>query len=681
MTIVPHIIKSFLGPYRPLFQPTPKLLAIVNDPCQRRVFSQKQLARLTAELLCRLWMNDQHDDLKQALGQLLSDEQCLDFLAATHKLLDGPRPPGKQVKHLSERPLFAVTTAFSQDVLVQTRQWLAKLIQADGFIPVAGDGTAYAIPFAIRPRLPDVPFVVDCQQYSPPAWNNAVANMAALPWVSECQIVLQVPVADLPTTGNSLQLPVLLAIWRKMDTDIPSFHPFKLIVTGAIDNGVLASVGQVDEKYQMVQRDFRDAVFCAPEDGLPPEAASDWAPLVPGVTSTEQLKTYFRELIEHKHLAHFEAAYIHDRIPQVRDEIREGMVLCWPKMLDLLETYRHYVNKVVDTELYLELNMLYGVVLCHCGDTQRAAEVNEQTTALAAQMNHQRKFLRLNIERMVITLDMADYAETARIANSLIGPLEQIANIEPLEQLTDDDLWMRYYGTRGQLECHATVAAEPGFTAEKGKSDLEKALAFARKKAKPNDIAKDLNYLCLWHALFQPLSPSCRQHFEDTALYHEHRLDEAEKRQNNLNYLTFYQCLAHYRGWLSQRRYDGRLADFPRLPIDADKWQRALHGKYFGTLAAAAGQIDRAKGSFARAAALLALDSPPLFQLFRITILAQAFCSLRECGDHASANDFHQQALAALTPPAQVLQHKSVAAWQEYLADPDKPFPGIHFYF
>lgn len=72
-------------------------------------------------------------------------------------------------------------------------------------------------------------------------------------------------------------------------------------------------------------------------------------------------------------------------------------------------------------------------------------------------------------------------------------------------------------------------------------------------------------------------------------------------------------------------------------------------------------------------------DSIPLFQLFRITILAQAFCSLRECGDHASANDFRQQALAALTPPAQVLQHNSVTAWQEYLADPDKPFPGLHF--
>lgn len=667
MTVVHKIVRPFLSPHRPLFQPTAELLAIADNPCRQRFFSQQQLARLTAELLCRLCMNDRRDDLKQAIGRLLSNEQCQDFLAATHWFQDGP----SSREQLSQRPLFEVTTKLSQAVLGQIRRWLTELVKADGFIPVAGNGTAYAIPFVIQPRLPDAPFVVDCKQYSPPAWNDAIAGIAAtFPEVNECQIVLQVPVADLPTTGNSLQLPVILAIWRKKtDSGIPNFHPFKLIVTGALDNGVLSSVGQADEKYRMVRRDFRDAVFCAPEDGMPLEAVRDWTPPAVGMGINE-LKGYFRELIERKGLAHFEASYIHDRIPQVKREIREGLVWGWPKMLELLETYRKYVNRYVDTELYLELSMLYGVVLCHCGKTQQAAEVNEQTTALARDMDRQYEYLRLNIERMVITTDMADYAETARIAASLSGPLEQFA---------DDDLWMRYYGSRGQLECHATVAAVPGFSAENGKRDLKKALALACEKDSPKDIAQDMNYICWWYALFQPLSPACRDRFKEATDFIEYRLEDAKLRQNNMNYLRFYRCLAHYRGWLCQRRYDGDLADFPQLPSDAPNWQRALRGKYFGTIAAGSGLIERAKESFTTAAALLAQDSNPLFQLFRITILTQAFCSLQECGEHAGAEDFRRQALAALTPPAPVLRHKSADAWQDYLADPSKPFPGLHY--
>lgn len=668
----PHI-KPFTNDQRQILSPLEELLALANKPRKIRHLSTQQKVCLISELLCRLWIKPDNQLIKSTIEQYLSISQCEEFCQVARNFWEY-----KEVvdcSTINKKTLFQNNDAFANAIHEKVRAWLTKFFQLDAFIPVVYADDAFAIPFELIAKVSDnLPFVVDSNNNRVDEWDHSIKELSyILPELKEFQVKLQVELPENCNSGNSLQLPVALALWKKTCENFPKYNPFLFVCSGAFDENGLTKVAFCDKKYQNVKDTFpAQSIFCST---ITPDLAAlsheNNLHQLPENLSILEVQEAFKELIVQKHLAKFTPDFIREQIPKIESEIRNSLTLNWTRCRELLETYRKYIDEYLHLEDYLSLQSLYSVVLCHCGATDLAEKENDKALQLMKKYKLTKTVLRLQIEKMVIFQDIESFEDAKNLAEKIFPELEKE---------NDNDLWMRYYGTLGQLNYHASIAEKQNFSAQKSKQFLQKAVDYARKLQDPTNIAQDLNYLFLWQGLFNFGSEEYYEQKENTKRFLITQFENENQMINNRTFFEFYENIALYRNFLTNEKQPHCARNFNVLSANAPSWMRALTNKYIAAVLAANNEIERANKKFTNAENILQNETSKIFQLFRITILCQAYKSFKDAGKTELAKEYKEKAKEIIATQGNKLP-KSSTNWKNYLKDEANPFPAKKYLY
>ena len=141
---------------------------------------------------------------------------------------------------------------------------LEKFSRTDGFIPLilpSRTGSAF-LPFYLEPS--EKGCLTDLHGNEIPEWSGYIKQLTR-----SFRVRIEADIEDGPFTGNSLMLPVQIAIWRKEKSEFfPQYDILRLLSTGAFnESGVLASV-EVIPKLNAARNSFSGYIFCIPEEPL-----------------------------------------------------------------------------------------------------------------------------------------------------------------------------------------------------------------------------------------------------------------------------------------------------------------------------------------------------------------------------------------------------------------------------
>lgn len=235
---------------------------------------------------------------------------------------------------------------------------------------------------------------------------------------------------------------------------------------------------------------------------------------------------------------------------------------------------------------------------------------------------------------------------------------------------------MRFHGTMGQAHAYGALAHVPGFSQQEARRHLDLAVETAVRTGSDADIAQDLNYRCLYYALFEPDGEESDEAYEDaSAKVRELQAQNAPAGDKNLLFLTHIRALGWYRVLLSGGQpHEVRLTSALRQLLRLENWLGATTAKYLAALDAALGRTDQARERFSQALNALTATSG-ILGLIRLTICAEAYRSLHD-------ESFLSLGRELLSVPGALPAGPSLAAWTAYLRQPDTaPFPGLDYWY
>lgn len=624
-----------------------------------------------AELLARCFLCQAADPkLVDVAKRHLTEDEWLDFLAW---LPDD----GQQALTLTaqEAAVQRLESLFAKPALrLAVGQRFRHLLGAAGVLPMylPGDGDAPGRVFLIPFRLePDATGVVDLN-------GQDIRNRRGYPACSDRLSRLSLPVrARLLCSGldgldwdtEAIALPLLMAWWRRQGgaDGLPAFSPYALVAVGALtDERLLQPVVAVRELAAEVARQLPEATFAYPDNGEERfEPSLRRLPLSP----CQPLDEVHRRLQEcAERLADWDWRYLSQRLDALVAQVRTWNVTRWEVLQERLERASH-ISRVEHPQEYLLNLMLRSEASCHFGDTKAATQLNEKARQFAARHGDacRRQLLHLEIARLVLHQDNEDFAAVAAAAPDL----EQ-----RLAELADDDLTMRFHGTMGQAHAYGALAHVPGFSQQEARRHLDLAVEAAVRIGSDADIAQDLNYRCLYYALFEPEGEESDEAYEDaSAKVRELQAQNAPAGDKNLLFLTHIRALGWYRVLLSGGQpHEVRLTSALRQLLRLENWLGATTAKYLAALDAALGRTDQARERFSQALNALTATSG-ILGLIRLTICAEAYRSLHD-------ESFLSLGRELLSVPGALPAGPSLAVWTAYLRQPDTaPFPGLDYWY
>ena len=188
-----------------------------------------------------------------------------------------------------------------------------------------------------------------------------------------------------------------------------------------------------------------------------------------------------------------------------------------------------------------------------------------------------------------------------------------------------------------------------------------------------DDAAQDLNYIHLWHALFEPGTPEEHQCAEDAADHIRLQIKNPESRKKHEYFLRRQKAFSLYRNYLRNGSLPtSKTVRALRLPANsAEGWLFAVTNKYIAAVLAASGYEQEAKEYFDEA--LNALDPDfrhTIIDFIRMTILAEAYHSLHLI-------EYRNAALKAL---AVLPETPSAQKWKYYLESGEN-YPALQYWY
>ena len=479
-------------------------------------------------------------------------------------------------------------------------------------------------------------------------WSRYIQSVT-----DDWKIRVEACIEDGPFTGNSLMLPVQLAIWRKENKEeFPQYNILRLLSTGAFDHRGMVIPVDASVKIESAQGVFSNYVFCIPESS-PAETAQKRREviLLPPQTK-EHLKENIKKIIEEKRLANFSLKYAMSRQKELEQAVRFQQRNNWKGLINQLES-TFVFGKLRHRKEYLNHLMLLSAACCHAGFTEKAGELNQKAVNYALENGFKNELLRLEIENLVLLLDQEKFAAISQISPGLE---------ERLTHFNDNDLLMRFYGTMGQVNAYGATAGYSCFSRETAKRFFVAAVEFACKKENEFDIAQDTNYLHLWYALFSPGTLEEQEAFEEaekqiTASF----CNKPQEYFRQKNFLLRQKAFSLSRSYLLT-------GEIPKYDLKAlalngpDSWLKAVWNKYMGTLAAASGNKEQARKLFEEALQILPPSKDQILSFIRMTIFSQAFCS-------SGISSYKDSALQMLYESSTDLlhYHNTAQKWAEYL--------------
>ncbi len=427
------------------------------------------------------------------------------------------------------------------------------------------------------------------------------------------------------TTGNSLMLPLMLAWWRRQNV-IPKFNPFSIVATGAVENGVLEAVDGVAEKAEAVRNLLYRADFFFPgcHDDDIGATGQQCHPLDIGFSVAENGPVFrrIRECIEGQQ--RWNADYVSQRLESsLPDEVRNWSIQQYDAMLGRLEKAKDGLNTEEFPGEYILILMLQSQLYCTRGLTDKAKDLNAEALEIAEEQGQEYLALRLQVNQIVFFTDTMEFEKIA-----VISPRME----EFVAACNDRELSMCFYGQMGMAHAYATLDGVKGFSKERALECFKENIKSARESGKAVDLAQDINYKCLYYALFEPGSRAEKRAFHD-ALSKIRDLEEIDQAayKNNHVYYDLYRCFSFYRQLLRDKAVPPDYKDCPGLScIEENSWRKALMAKYLGALRAASGETGKARKLFDGAIKTLNSETSvsTILGFIKATVYAEAYRSL-----------------------------------------------------
>lgn len=652
-TILPEKLPSVL-----LFFSTEELDRLLTG-----ALSSERKVYIAAELFLRYLFNPDKT-IKSILDRSFKNRETDNFHALFHNIF-----PVAGADQIPSR-LWVSADPFSSACEITLRKQLTELFSEDnisGFIPVySPDGSGYLLPFHFTEKKdPEntAPAIYDLDGQIVENWLENYRKIISPIADSDCIIHCRQEFLPFPLSGPSFMLPLYLAAERKFSQGFPQYDRFRLLSTGEISGNQLIPV-KTAEKAAAVRKAFPDAVFLYPEN-----IEFSTHPSLIRLSCSAELPEVMEQIcriIEARSLILPDYRYAMKRLKKIEEETRHDNHNRWDFMLSRLETNAAAINEYRDPELYLLCLMLKSSIFCHMGDTGKALEWNHKAKDFAAKHHFEKQLLRLEVEELIDFQDLEDF-------DSIQYLLRQQNLAGNIELCGDDDLRMRFYGSMGQVHAYGYLSGIEDFSKEKSLELFQKAVQCACRLDSDEDIAQDLNYIHLWHAVFDPGSPAENKAWLDASNHIRCQLrNKPERQKKNEYFLRRQRAFAFYRTLLRNGSAASDLRDL-RLPAgQADDWLFAVTNKYLGALSAASGDKTGAERDFNEALEIFKESKNPILSLIRMTILAEAWRSL---GDEKYKN----QALDALDP-LQKQYPRQYAKWHDYL-NGKRSFPGLEFWY
>lgn len=553
--------------------------------------------RPAAEWLRRVWLRqDKHDTLLQKL-KILTEEQYHSF-CSSFKWRINPDSAGREL----------TSTVFFPDSIMLNNKILALLAETlamDGIIPLFNpeDDTGRCLFFKLEEAA--TPQVIYKDNTIHPEWSSCVAEIQ-----KNLSVKYQVRIArvDAGLTGCSLQLPVLLAIWRKIDR-LPRYNIFDLVATGCFKNETLQSVSGLENKAGWLKNETGTKIFIHPASG---DEHFNGIPLHAGL-NLDELETKIKEIIVDYALAPVDKPFIIGQISVLEEKIRDGLVVKWQDTLERLTGYESRLHPDVDPDAYFRANMLISVALCHCGRAAEAGARNELMRKKAVESGRNEHYWRMMIEAIVVNTDLEEWDRALTLSSEIKNNI-----------LESDDLQMRFHGSMGQLLAFRCLRNDICADRATALEHFKQAIVFARKKVSCRELGQDLNYQHLYYALFEPGSAGEMEYYRTTENFHH----QSENSEINQAFLARQRNLAAYRNLL----LNGVIIpadEIRELPgCRRNDWVKATILKYQGALYAATGKQAQAADCFDHALKMLENAGGSVIRGIGMTIAAEAWRSL-----------------------------------------------------
>lgn len=579
---------------------------------------------VAAECVVRAWLGRQADPWQgvEIPVQALPHGMDLEIRGWLHRNQDK-----RLMEYDGERPKPGESGAALMTYLDQS---LSMWTEANGFIPLIirndGHGTpeAVALPFMIRRRgQRNDPVVATADGYQAEvaglrgswdkAWETAVHNQ----WVTDADLLqarmigLTPATADLPC-GDSATMPFLAAIFQHVrKLRVPSLE---WAASGEADvlSGKPMNLGHLSEEWEAKQRLVESIGIVGKRQLLP--GSGNYPPENCGGDLSRFLDSIFIDFHSSPNLEDTLR-----ELQQIDDSMRNGR----PELPVLASQLDRVREQIADTSglqwdaCRSRATKLRADLYCHQGTPDRCIQLLPETAGTTT-----KEGCDALIRIAVAMTDLCKHDESDHVITSALDAAEK------LSALDGHVVRLHALGSRGQGRMYKALETSDMSLAESGRKDLEEALHLAKeldvgathdKLAQP----RNLTYLLLWHALFDPVQAS--------ELYLKTAGAARESRHGD-GYVQRAAHLARYRALLSgdANPLPWWPAGDPPIPDPAfaDGWLAATALKYRGAFRAHAGDIEGAQRDFDRASEILKPTAGWLLSFIRATILLQAGESL-----------------------------------------------------
>lgn len=516
--------------------------------------------------------------------------------------------------------LWASKSDFEKSCELNFRKKLAELLDiVEGFIPVyqkdSKESEAFFIPFHFEENQ-KCNCICDLEGKSIKSWISPYKDLFGHKSKLCCIIHCKTRYINENLKGPSFMLPLFLAYKRKIGL-LPKYDHLRLIASGEIRENRLVEV-QVAEKYQAFKQLFKDAYFLFPETNN--FYVNDiFAIALNTNVGMDEILEFIRCEIEAKGLAIPTFKDAIERIKSIELEIRRDYYNRWEQGLARVENMEIAIPKERNPESYLLCTMLKSACYCHMGRSNDAIKFNLEARKFAASRGFSKQFQQLEIEELVELQDEEKFQEVQSLAKNIVIDHNNF------------DLQMRYHGTMGQAHSYGYLSNIKGTSKEDAKWHFEEALKYAYKLDSEPDISQDLNYIYLWHVLFDNTSQEAENAYNNARNHIKCNLQHFDKsRKRNIYFLTRIRLMSYYRKMLCGIKIANLDYVREKLPDEADNWLKALACKYLAAIAAANGYIELSLKLFEDGIGLLPPQkSPNVIECIRLTLLIEFYNSLK----------------------------------------------------
>lgn len=584
---------------------------------------------------------------------------------------------------------------FSMRCLRAVKAKCRSIYGADGFVPVYDTTTSEAmfIPFWFEVSSGDDVVVRDLANQVSETWTDCWREVAKDFQSNEhCDVVLLCSIGYFGgrTAGRSLMLPLLLA-WKRKCGQLPQYDMLRLLATGAINDGALAAVA-VEEKLDVACREMPNAYFVYPGMEMKIVSRQEFRRPV-GERISDTIVAVDKFVVE-RGLANLDYRSAYCRLVAMEAEVRGSAFGGWSAIVDRLSHISEAIPEFRDGENYLLGLMLLSAAYCHAGDTASALQANRKALDYARSHGFEDRELRLEVEKLVCLQDVEAFADVIRLSEDLGSRIEKFGSA---------NLQMRYYGTMGQAFAYSALSGLDGKTnRENSLKCFRCAVGLAYELfdeaqrlsesdsgilSRAGDVAQDLNYICLWNALFAEVDLTEFDSMRAVALQHLQgecaRLPGSEGViAKNDAFLRRITALASYRALLKGADAE-RLLSNPRLCQQPDNarpsWITATSDKYLAAINAAAGQVPEADALFLRAWNAIAGSRDQIIAYIRFTVACEAVRSFRAVGSEDQARMWLSRADEQWN--RQSFSMFSSAKWFREFLDGVGEFPGLKYWY